>query len=95
MEAKMAGRRMTGVALALVLAAGTVPAASAGSRTGIVLLPPMPATTTPGGSFASPTLPGTPPGSFMAPTPGLPGGPTTSFSPPEAVPLVLPDTSHH
>jgi hypothetical protein len=95
MEAEMVRTRMMGVLLALVLAAGTIPAASAGSRMGIVLLPPTP-TTTPGGTFANPTLPGTPPGSFLPPTSGLPAGPpTTFFTPPQAVPLIVPDPSHH
>jgi hypothetical protein len=93
MEAEMVRKRMTAVLLALALAAGTIPAAWAGSRVGIVLLPPMPVTTTPGGSFVSPALPGMPPG-FLPPTPGLPAGPpTTVFTPPQAVPLVLPGPS--
>jgi hypothetical protein len=36
----MACRRMTGVVLAVALAVGTIPAAWAGSRMGIALLPP-------------------------------------------------------
>lgn len=89
----MARKRMTGILLALALAAGTMPAAWAGGRVGIVLLPPMPVTTTPGGSFVSPALPGMPP-TFLPPTPGLQGSPpTTVFTPPQAVPLVLPGPS--
>jgi hypothetical protein len=96
MEAKMTmhratGRRMAmGVLLALVLAAGTVPAARAGSRVGFVLLPPMPVTSVPGGPIAAPTLPGSVP-TVLPPSPlGSPAPAGTYFTPPVAVPMMVP-----
>jgi len=91
----MAYRKMTGVMLALALAAGTIATAQAAGRVGIALLPPMPVTTMPGGSVVSPTFPGTPSGLFEPPTPGLATAPpTTSFTPPQAVPLIAPGSPH-
>ncbi len=86
-------RRMAVVllVLALALAAGTIPAALAGPRVGILLLPPQPVT---GGVVAGPLAPFVPPG--YAP-PGLTPGPLAStappvtyFTPPLAVPVIVP-----
>lgn len=90
------GLRWVGAALlALATAAGAAPAAQAGSRVGIALLPPMPATSAPFGAVPGPALPGAfpgiaTPGPFAQTTP--PSG--TFFTAPMAVPLVVPDAGH-
>jgi hypothetical protein len=85
-------RRMTGIVLALALAAGTIPAASAGSRMGIALLPPMPVTSPPTGYIPQPVPSYPPPVTAAVPMQPLPPQ-VTYFTPPQAVPSILPGSS--
>jgi hypothetical protein len=91
MEAEMMYRRMTGLVLALALAAGTIPAASAGGRMGIALLPPMPVTSPPSGYIPQPAQPvpsfPQPMGAPVVPMQPLPPQ-VTYFTPPQAVPVI-------
>jgi hypothetical protein len=86
-------RRMTGIVLALALVAGTIPAAWAGSRMGIALLPPMTVTSPPTGYIPQP-IPSYPPPAGVPVVPMQPLPPqVTYFTPPQAVPLILPGSS--
>jgi hypothetical protein len=81
--------RSTALAIFLALAA---PAAWAGGRVGVVLLPPMPV---PPGAVAGPMIPGAPP-VVMPPSPiGSPAmPPPTLFTLPQAVPVSVPGGGH-
>ena len=81
-------------ALALAMLAPAV--APAGSRTIIVLTPPTPVVTTPGASIPPPIPPAYPPpvpGVAPAPLPAPPPV-VTYFTPPQAIPLVIPESGH-
>jgi hypothetical protein len=69
-------------ALALVLAGLGTPAAMAGSRVGIALLPPQPVLSPPVAAITPPAQPGYTP----APLPPQ----VTYFTPPQAVPFIVP-----
>jgi hypothetical protein len=87
----MTYKRMIGLVLALVLAAGTIPAAWAGGRMGIALLPPMPVTSPPTGYIPQPAQPvpnfSPPVGAPVVPMQPLPPQ-VTYFTPPQAVPVI-------
>lgn len=84
MRAEIGRTLSRAAALALALAGIATPPALAGGRVAIVLTPPMPVLAPPV-AVVPPTLPGYPPPVIVSPPPQV-----TYFTPPQAVPLVLP-----